>query len=155
MSRTHTARVAERTDGLHRIIVVDDHPLMRAGLRVFLEDLPGWRLVGEASTAREALAQAGQLLPDLVLMDIAMPGMDGVIATRELLRRSPSSRVLAVTACLNVRDARDVLTAGACGYVLKSDSDALETALDAAARGERYLSPEIAERLASEELNTA
>ena len=81
-----------------RIVLVDDHTLFRMGVRHVLTNTPGYEVVGEASTARSAFRIVDALTPDVVLMDIAMPGMDGVLATREIGRRAPKARVLIVSA---------------------------------------------------------
>jgi DNA-binding NarL/FixJ family response regulator len=138
-----------RAPGPWRILIVDDHPLIRTAVRSLLAKTAAWQVVGEAATAREALAQVSSRQPDVVLMDLALPGMDGVIATREIGRRSPATRVLILTAYTQVRDVHDALAAGARGYALKSDIDALGAGLEAVCRGERYLSPEVVERLAA------
>ena len=131
-----------------RVAVVDDHELFRAGIRHILETTADCELVGEASTARDALAMLETARPDVVLMDIALPGMDGVVATREIRRRVPSARVLILSAHDQIRDVMDALNAGAIGYVLKADgSEALLEGLRAAGRNERYLAPAVAARL--------
>jgi RNA polymerase sigma factor (sigma-70 family) len=130
-----------------RILIVDDHPLIRAGIRSLLGRVPHWTIVGEAATAREALVLLDAREPDAVVLDIALPGMDGVIATREIRRRAPATRVLILTAHGELADVRDALAAGASGYVLKSEADALIAALTAISRGERYLSPAVATSL--------
>jgi DNA-binding NarL/FixJ family response regulator len=126
-----------------KVVVVDDHPMIRDAVAALIGGLSGWRLVGEASTARDALVLVTAHLPDVVLMDIALPGMDGIIATREVLRRSPTTKVLVLTAHLHPQDVRQAFTAGASGYLLKSDSESLEIALEKVALGGRYLSPSV------------
>jgi DNA-binding NarL/FixJ family response regulator len=131
-----------------KVALVDDHELFRAGIRHILEATPDCQLVGEASTARDALSMIETARPDVVLMDIALPGMDGVVATREVRRRVPSTRVLILSAHDQTHDVLDALDAGATGYALKSDGpDALLEALRATAQGERYLAPSVAGRL--------
>jgi len=131
-----------------KVALVDDHELFRAGIRHILEATPDVQLVGEASTGRDALAMIETARPDVVLMDIALPGMDGVVATREIRRRVPSTRVLILSAHEQIHDVLDALDAGATGYALKSDGpDALLEALRATAQGERYLAPAVAGRL--------
>src|SRR5262249_46893695 len=143
-----TERTVEDRTSPRKILVVDDHPLIRDALKALLGRLPGWQVIGQVSTAREALVLVTTPVPDVVLMDIGLPGMDGVIATREVLRRSPTTRVLVLTTYMHPWDVREALAAGASGYLLKSDSDALEPALEAVVRGERFLSPEVAARMA-------
>ena len=137
-------RDAEPADSeLRKILIVDDHPLIRAALRSLLDCRAPWEVVGEVATAREALALVSSESPDLVLMDVALPGMDGVIATREILRRAPRTRVLILSAHVHPWDVAQALSAGACGYALKSDTNVLMTALETVRRGERYLSPTV------------
>jgi NarL family two-component system response regulator LiaR len=124
------------------IVLVDDHQMLRAGVRDFLGSVPGYRIVGEASTAREALVIVDRQKPDVVLMDIVLPGMDGIVATREVLRRVPGARVIVLTAHAQIQDVLDAIDAGAIGYVLKADPpDTLMQALDQSARGLPYLAP--------------
>ena len=104
-----------------KIVLVDDHTLFRVGVRHVLATPPGFEVIGEASTARSAFRLIDATVPDLVLMDIALPGMDGVLATREIGRRAPRARVLIVSAHDQVNDVLDALDAGAAGYALKSD----------------------------------
>ena len=119
-----------------RVVLVDDHALFRMGVRQILAHTPGFDVVGEASTARDAFKLVDSLRPDLVLMDIALPGMDGVVATREVGRRAPSTRVLIVSAHEQVNDVVDALAAGAAGYALKCDSpDALLDGIAMVMRG--------------------
>lgn len=133
-----------------RIILVDDHELFRTGVRQTLWSVPEFKFVGEASTARAAFALVDALAPDVVLMDITLPGMDGVVATREIKRRAPKTRVLIMSAHDQLHDVTDALSAGAVGYMLKSDGpETLVAALKAIARGETYLAPPLAARLAT------
>src|SRR5262245_61308345 len=104
-----------------KVMVVDDHELLRAGVRDFVSTLPGYKLVGEADSAQSALYMSESLKPDIVLMDVALPGMDGIVATRELLRRLPDARVVILSARRKAHDVLDALGAGAVGYVLKAD----------------------------------
>jgi DNA-binding NarL/FixJ family response regulator len=133
-----------------RVIVVEDHPFFRLGVRVLLRTAPGYEVVGEAGSAREAFALLATVRPDVVLMDIVLPGMDGVVATREILRRAPNVKVLIMSAHSDVRDVLDALAAGAIGYALKSEAaGALLEALERVSRGERYVAPELVEKLAT------
>lgn len=136
---------------LIRILVVDDHAVVRQGLRLFLEPDEGLEIVGEAANGKEALEAAERLKPDVVLMDLLMPVMDGVSAIRELKKRQPDTEVVAVTSVLEDRLVVDAVQAGAMGYLLKdTDSDALIEAIYAAGRGEVRLHPEAARRLVKE-----
>jgi len=135
-----------------RIIVVDDHALFRSGVRGALATIPEFQVVGEAPSAREAFVLLDTQHPDVVLMDIGLPGMDGVVATREVRRRSPDARVLILTFYDETYDVLDALNAGASGYALKSEpTESLEVALRMVMRGERYLAPPVAARLAAYE----
>jgi RNA polymerase sigma factor (sigma-70 family) len=135
-----------------KILVVDDHALFRVGVRHILATAPECRIVGEATTARAALALLDAERPDVVLLDIALPGMDGVVATREIRRRAPATRILIMSAHDQTHDVLDALNAGATGYALKSEGpEALVRALRLVARGERYLAPIVASRLAAYE----
>ena len=132
-----------------KIVMVDDHDLLRAGVRDFLASMPGYWLVGEARTARDGLPMIEAHQPDIVLMDIAMPGMDGIVATREIRRRVPA-RVVVLSAHRQIHDVIDALNAGAVGYVLKGDPpETLAEALRLAAHGDTFVSPSIVGCLAA------
>jgi DNA-binding NarL/FixJ family response regulator len=133
-----------------RIVLVDDHELFRIGAREALANAPDFTFVGEAANARAAFALIDAAAPDIVLMDITLPGMDGVVATREIRRRAPQTRVLIMSAHDQIRDVVDAIDAGASGYLLKSDGpETLLGALRTVARGEEYLAPALAARLAA------
>jgi len=106
-----------------RILVVDDHAVVRRGVRALLESQPGWEVSAEASTGREAVELARQLQPDIVVMDLSLPGLNGLDATRQILKEAPRTEVLVLTMHHSEELARNVLQAGARGYVLKSDAD--------------------------------
>jgi len=131
--------------GRVRLLLADDHALMRAGLRALVESWEGVEVVAEADDGREAVALALRHRPDVVLVDIAMKGMDGLRATEEIRRADPAIRVVIVS-MHGGRDFIDrALKAGASGYVLKDAAEAdLEAAIRAACRGEVYLSPAVA-----------
>ena len=132
-----------------KIILVDDHALFRVGARLVLESTPGFEIAGEASTARRGLELVDTARPDIVLMDIALPGMDGVLATREIRRRVPHARVLIVTAHDQVNEVFDAFEAGASGYALKSDGpETLVEAIRTVSRGQRYVAPTLVGSLA-------
>lgn len=136
-----------------RIVLVDDHPVFRAGIRQILGAASEVELVGEAANAREALALIDATRPDVVIMDLTLPGMDGVIATREVRRRTPRTRVLILTMRDQLWDALEALDAGASGYALKIDApETLVAAIRSVARGERYVAPSIAGRLVEHEM---
>lgn len=126
-----------------RVVLADDHGVVRLGLRALLNSAPGIQVVGEASDGREALRLVDSLKPDIVIMDVSMDGMDGVAATRELARRQAPTRVLALT--MHEEDAYLVplLEAGAMGYVVKSAaSSLLLSAIQTVSRGHRFVRPE-------------
>jgi DNA-binding NarL/FixJ family response regulator len=133
-----------------RVVLVDDHEMLRAGVREFLASCPGYDVVGEAATARASFPVVESEKPDVVLMDIALPGMDGVVATAEILRRVPRTRIVILSAHHQVQDVADAMNAGAIAYVLKADPvETLLRALELAARGMRYVAPLIAARLSA------
>jgi len=105
-----------------RILIADDHEIVRQGLRAMLEGQPGWEVVGEAATGREAVQAVKDLKPDVVVLDIAMPELNGLDATRQILKAAPTTEVLILTMHDSEQVVREVLDAGARGYVLKSDA---------------------------------
>jgi DNA-binding NarL/FixJ family response regulator len=130
-----------------RVIVVDDHHLFRRSLVALLIER-GITVVAEAALAAEAIAQAAELQPDVVLMDLNMPGMSGVEATQRLSAAAPSVNVVVLTVVADDRQVMDALLAGACGYLLKESSiDEIIEGIRAAARRESMISPRIATRL--------
>jgi DNA-binding NarL/FixJ family response regulator len=133
-----------------RVVIADDHPLFRDGLRAMFESEPDIELVGEAATGLEAVVLAGRVLPDVVLMDIKMPDLDGIEATRRVMAESPKTRVLVVTMFEDDDSVLAAMRAGARGYVLKGmrAADAIR-AIRAVAEGEAIFSPAIAGRLVS------
>lgn len=131
-----------------RVLLADDHDLVRAGFRALLESFEGVQVVGEAADGRAALKLVETLKPDLVLMDIAMPELNGLEATALIARDSPQVRVMILSMHANEEYARRALRAGAQGYILKRASTAeLELAVRAVARGEPYLTPAISKHL--------
>ena len=134
-----------------RVLIVDDHAVVRQGLRMFLALDPELEIVGEAHDGQQALVQVAETLPDVVVMDIMMPVMDGVAATREIKRLFPEVEVLALTSALEEHKVSGAIDAGATGYLLKDASvEMLIEAIHAAARGEVRLHPEAAKRLVRE-----
>jgi len=123
-----------------KILLIDDHALFRAGVRRLLAESPDCQIVGEAGTADQAVEMLAGLGPDIVLMDIAMPGTDGIAASRELLRRAPRVRVLILTAHDQIGDVVAAFAAGVSGYALKDDRpEELVEAIRVVGRGERYV----------------
>jgi DNA-binding NarL/FixJ family response regulator len=106
-----------------RILIVDDHAVVRHGVRSLLESQAGWEISGEATTGREAVDLAKRLQPDVVVMDLSLPELNGLDATRQILKESPRSEIVVLTMHHSEELARTVLQAGARGYVLKSDAD--------------------------------
>ncbi len=134
-----------------RVLIADDHSVVRQGLRLFLGSDPELEIVGEARNGAEALELARSLAPDVVLMDLLMPVMDGIAATAAIRKEVPDTEVVAVTSILEQATVAEAVRAGAIGYLLKdTESDALCRAIKAAAAGQVQLSPEAAACLLSE-----
>ncbi|WP_333736580.1 response regulator transcription factor [Streptomyces sp. IBSBF 2806] len=132
------------------LLIVDDHPVVRDGLRGMFESAPGFRVVGEAANGVEALSAAATGDPDVILMDLRMPGGGGVDAIRELTRRGARAKILVLTTYDTDSDTLPAIEAGATGYLLKdAPRDELFTAVRAAAEGRTVLSPAVATRLVS------
>jgi DNA-binding NarL/FixJ family response regulator len=130
-----------------RVLIVDDHDLFRSGLRNLLEE-EGVQIVGEASAGQEALTIVRELAPDVVVMDLNMPGMGGVEATRHISTIAPLTRVLMLTISDQDNDVIDAILAGACGYLLKDSSiQDLIAGIRAASLGESLISPTIAAKV--------
>ena len=127
-----------------RIVIADDHKVVRQGLRLFLRTDPELAIVGEAANGNEALALARELRPDVVLMDVLMPGINGIAATEAIRRELPDTEVLALTSVLEDASVIEVMRAGAIGYLLKDvDGEELCKAIRAAAAGRVQLAPEV------------
>lgn len=134
-----------------RVILVDDHNIVRFGLKAYFATLPDIHVVGEASTGEEAVRLAADLVPDVVLMDVIMPGMDGVEATRQIRKVSPHSQVIVVTSYHEDEHIFPAIRAGALSYVLKDiDPDELAEAIRHAAIGEAMINPRVAARMVRE-----
>lgn len=128
-----------------RVLIVDDHTLFRQGLRQVVEQEPDLEVVGEAANGLEAEQQVQMLSPDVILMDLAMPILDGVEATRVILSQNPRAKVLALSMLLEEQKVLDAIRAGAAGYALKDCSGSeLAQAVRALHRGEGYFSPAVA-----------
>jgi DNA-binding NarL/FixJ family response regulator len=111
-----------RADKPLRIVVADDHHVIRQGLKALLENEPGWKIVGEAANGREVVEKAVLLKPEVAVLDVRMPELNGLEATRQIRQRTPGTQVVALTVHDSDELVRDLLRAGALGYVLKSDA---------------------------------
>ena len=131
-----------------RVLIADDHPVFRDGIRALLEATPGMEVVGEATTGDDVVLCAEQLHPDVILMDVQMPGLNGIEATRKIVQVQPAVRVLIVTMFEDDQTVFAAMRAGARGYVLKdATKDEIRRAIHAVANGEAIFSPSIAARL--------
>lgn len=138
-----------------RILVVDDHGIVREGLAALLERDDRMRIVGFAATGEEAVIAALSLRPDVVIMDLVLPGLNGIDATQRILRDAPGTRILALSACQSTDHVYRALRAGALGYVLKSAVGAeLLRAVEAVSTGDRYISSALASSFTDGELRT-
>lgn len=131
-----------------RVLIADDHTLFRDGLRALLASIPDIEVVGEAASGKEVIRLAAELQPDVILMDIQMPDLNGIEATRQILRTNPHMGIIVLTMFQDDDSVFAVMRAGARGYVLKgADQAVLLRAVRAVANGESLFSPEIAARL--------
>ena len=136
-----------------RLLLADDHAVVRSGLRMLLQAQPDMIIVGEAETGQEAIHRVAELSPDVVLMDIEMPGMNGIEATRRIKANAPAAAVLALTMYEDDQYFFEMLRAGASGYVPKRAApDELVSAIRAVSRGEVFLYPSLAGRLVQDYL---
>lgn len=141
--------LSDRPASPTRILLVDDHAIFREGLKLLLEDQPDMCVVGEASTGSEAVNRLTGLSPDVVIMDIKMPRMGGIDATREMLQKDPSTRVIILSMYSNDKEVANAFRAGALGYVLKEDSGVeLIDAVRSVQNNQRYLSRKLANAFA-------
>jgi DNA-binding NarL/FixJ family response regulator len=139
-----------------RIVVVDDHAVVRRGVRALLETQPGWEVVGEAATGRDAVEFAKRLQPDIVVMDLSLPELNGLEATRLILKESPRTEVLVLTMHHSEELARTVLQAGARAYVLKSDADhSLVAAVESLSQHKPFLTSTVTEFVLDDYVNRA
>lgn len=146
MNVNHQPEERSRHDGL-RVVIVDDHDLFRTGLRNLLEE-QGIQVLAEAASGEEALRLVRELTPEVVVMDLNMPGMNGVEATRHIASIAPLTRVVVLTISDQDGDVMDAILAGACGYLLKDSSiQELIRGIEAAAVGESLISPHIASKV--------
>ena len=134
-----------------RIIIVDDHEVVRIGMRSLLEQYPQYEVVAEAATGKEAISQVESLRPDIVLMDIRLPGKSGIDACEEIKKIAPDTKVIMLTSYAEDEMLFSAIKAGASGYVLKQiDSEGLIKSLEAVARGEASLDPAVTQRVFQE-----
>src|ERR1700732_3680582 len=133
-----------------RILVADDHDLMRRGLKVLLDARQGWSVCAEASTGREAVTMAESLRPDIAILDISMPELNGVEAARRILKLSPNTEVLILSMHYSDQLIREILEAGVRGYIVKSDSDRdLVIAIEALSNHKPFFTPRATELILS------
>ncbi|MBV9575570.1 MAG: UvrY/SirA/GacA family response regulator transcription factor [Gammaproteobacteria bacterium] len=132
-----------------KVVLVDDHELVRMGVKRLLQDVHNLKVVGEASTGEEAVLLAKELVPDVVVMDLHMPGIGGLEATRKMLRHNPDIKILALTIYEDEPYPSRLLQAGASGYITKGcDSEEMIRAIRTIHSGQRYISPSIAQQIA-------
>ncbi|MBI3048908.1 MAG: response regulator transcription factor [Acidobacteria bacterium] len=128
-----------------RILLADDHTVVRQGLRKVLEEREEWEVIAEAGDGREAVRQAEELKPDVAIIDIAMPLLNGIEATRQIVKRSPATRVLILTMHSDEAYVNQILQVGATGYLLKDSADVdLIQAVSAVSKGKSFFSPAVA-----------
>lgn len=131
-----------------RVLIVDDHPVVRDGLRGMLSGRPEFEVAGEAEDGQAAVEAARRLLPDVILMDLRMPRLDGTAATLEIRKAQPAARILVLTTYDSDAEILRAIEAGAAGYLLKdAPREELYRAIQATAQGQSYLSPSVAARL--------
>lgn len=136
------------------VLIVDDHDLVRAGIKSLLSSVNGIKVIGEASSGEDAVKVAREKRPNVVLMDVRMPGIGGLEATRKLLRGDPDIKVIALTVCDEEPFPSKLLQAGAAGYLTKgSDLEEMVQAIHSVHHGKRYISPEVAQQLALKHLS--
>lgn len=141
--------------GKQSVFIVEDHTLLRAGLRALLAQDPDIEIVGEADNGRDAIRAVGAMAPDLVLMDLSMPGMNGIEAMLDIKRRNPDTRILVLTVHKTDEYIHESLRAGADGYILKDAThDELQVAIRSVLKGKTYLSPDISGRVINGFLGT-
>src|SRR5881397_3708460 len=137
-----------------RILIADDHAIVRRGLRTLVEAQAGWDVFAEASNGREAVERAEEFKPDIAILDIGMPELNGLDAARKILKASPQTEVLILTMHQSGEVVAEVLEAGARGYVLKSDADQnLVAAIDALLQHKPFLSSTVTDIILSDYLN--
>jgi two-component system, NarL family, response regulator LiaR len=146
-----TEEDARSSESSVRVLIVDDHAIVRKGIRALLSEAGGFEVVGEADTGQEAVLRAQESSPDVILMDLLMPGMDGIEATRQITGRQPNARILVLTSFAADDKVFPAIKAGALGYLLKDSSpEELVRAIRQVYRGEPSLHPTIARKLLQE-----
>ena len=139
-----------------RLLIADDHEIVRKGLRSLLESQAGWRVIAEVGDGREAVEKAKELKPDIAVLDIAMPFLNGLEAARQMMKHNPRSKIVILTMHLSDLLIQDVLAAGARGYVLKTDAAwDLVAAINAVRSGKIFFTDKVAQMLLHGHLNTA
>lgn len=132
-----------------RVLLVDDHELVRMGIKRLLQDVQGMKVIGEAGSGEDAVRQAKDMLPDVVVMDVHMPGIGGLEATRKMIRHNPDIKILALTIYEDEPYPSRLLQAGASGYITKGcDPEEMIRAIRTIHAGQRYISPAIAQQIA-------
>ena len=127
-----------------KILIVDDHGILRSGVKLIIDQTDDMKIVGQACDGREGIELARKLKPDVVLMDISMPGLNGIEATKEIVSENPGIKILALSAYCNRRFVKDMLNAGVSGYALKDTmADELIYAIKSVHAGQRYLSEKV------------
>lgn len=127
-----------------RVMLAEDHGLVRSGLRALLEQSTGMKVVGEAANGRDAVKLVASLAPDIVLLDVQMPELNGLLAARRIKKSRPHVRIVMLSMFADAESVRDAIAAGASGYLVKAaDEDELEMAVRAVMRGDFYLSPRV------------
>ncbi len=133
-----------------RILIADDHDLMRRGVKSLLQSHPGWEVCAEAHTGREAVSKAEEMKPDVVIMDISMPELNGIEAARRVRKVAPNAEVLILSVHYSDQLIREILDAGVCGYMIKSDSDGdLVAAVETLAQHKPFFTPRATEVILS------
>ena len=136
------------------LVIADDHEVVRKGLRALLEARPGWEVAGEAKDGKEAVQQVRDLKPDVIILDISMPLLNGLEATRQIIKENPKARILILTMHESDPLIQEVLNAGARGYLLKSDAGRdLVTAVDALRNNKTYFTSRVAKMVLDGYLN--